>query len=210
MMVTDTQLPVRLSKVHLKLDSEGGKWGTFNLRMKIDDPGILQKPLLQGYELMKSDTAFDELTTEQKMDGVQLEFQNGAGAGEKTIFEPKELFGFTFNRESSTQAGTLKKDRGAVELEFRFTVGLAVAGVWALQNFGNDILVTIFKTQAELDLGDPTNPDSQAARNARIVEGEAQDGADETGAEDPPPENAPASGESATKPKRKKKSKKTK
>src|ERR1039458_3691337 len=155
MLITDQPLSVRLSKVHLKVDSEGGKWGTFGLAMKISDPDLLEAPLLQGYELMKSDTAYEALSTEQKMAGVQIEFQSGAGTGKKIVFEPKELFGFEFNREKSTQSGTLKKDRGTgVILLFHFTVGLAVAGAWALENFGNDLLATIFVMQSALPLAD--------------------------------------------------------
>jgi hypothetical protein len=156
MIITDTKLPVTLTNVHWKKDSEGGKWATVRLSMKVESADILRAPLIQGYKLMKNDLAFDALTTEQKMDNVQIEFRNGAGAGAKTVFDPPALYGFTFNREKATQTGTLKKDRGAgVELSFAFTVPLGKSGSWLVENFGDSLSMTIFRVQGELPIADP-------------------------------------------------------
>jgi len=173
MLQTEASLPVMLSRFHMKRDAEGGKWGTATLTLKVGDDFELLSPLEEGRQLMKSNTAFDELSIETKMEGVRLEFRNGVGKGARTILVPKELFGFVFRRESSTQAGTLKKDRGVgVDLDFKFTVSLAASGMWAIENLGNMLDLTIFQTQATLPLkrGEADNPDSQEARNKRIIE----------------------------------------
>ena len=187
MLAIDKLLRARLSKIQWKLDAEGGKWVTFTLTMKPEAEDDLKTPLVSWYRQMISDTSANEFKTEQKMEYVQLEFQNGAGTGPVTTFVPKELFGFQLNRESSTQAGTLKKDRGAgVEVEFRFTVGLAKeSGVWGQNSFGNDVTMTIYKTQGSLlpeepepaPVQEPLDPDSQEARNQRIIDEEQKDAA---------------------------------
>jgi hypothetical protein len=178
MLNTETPMQVRLARFQMKEDSEGGKWGTATLTMKIEEVGGLKSPLKDGYKLMKSDTAYEELAIEQKMPNVQLEFTNGAGKGPATKFDPKEIFGFTFRRESSTQAGTLKKDRGSgVDLSLKFTAPLNDCGAWALDNYGDTLTMTIYMVQGELPIApaDPEDPDSQEARNKRVLEGAADE-----------------------------------
>jgi hypothetical protein len=178
MLICERALTVKLSHVHLKTDKEGGKWATCTLTLKVEDPKVLRGALAQGYELLRAATSFEKLMDAGTMSNVQIEFQNGVGRGAPSVFEPRDLFSFAFQRESSTQAGTLKKDRGVgVELEFKFTVNLAVIGAWALANFGDEVVMTLHKVQGELPIGDEN---SQEARNARIVEAEAKDSPPET------------------------------
>jgi len=185
MLAMNTQLSVRLGKVRLKTDSEGGKWATLVLTMKLDGKASLKPPLLQAYKLMTEDTALDAITTEQKLVNIRVQFQAGSGTGSVRLFNPKELTGFTLNRETATQAGTIKRDRGTgVELEFAFTVPLDDAGAWAVKNFGDDLLMQLEQLQGELPLEDAA-PESQDARNQRIIdeEGSAPEAPEEPAAQ---------------------------
>jgi hypothetical protein len=187
MLAMNQQLKVRLGKVRLKTDSEGGKWATLVLTMKVDGKSILDGPLSNASRLMAEDTELDSITTEQKLVNVRVTFQAGTGRGPGRAFDPKELSGFTLNRETATQAGTIKRDRGTgVELEFGFTVPLNDAGAWAIANFGDDLVMTLDQLQGELPLAE-AGPDSQEARNERIVEAEAGDA---TAATEPPAKQA--------------------
>jgi hypothetical protein len=180
MLAMNTQLNVRLGKVRLKTDSEGGKWATLVLTMKLDGKASLKPPLLQAYKLMTEDTALDAITTEQKLVNVRVLFQAGSSTGAVRQFDPKELTGFTLNRETATQAGTMKKDRGTgVELDFGFTVPLDDAGAWAVKNFGDDLLMTLEQLQGELPL-EESAPDSQDARNQRIIDDEGAEAPEAT------------------------------
>ena len=171
-MAMNTQINVRLGQVRLKADSEGGRWARLILTVKADGKASLKPPLLQAYKLMTEDAALETITTEQKLVNVRVKFQSASGTGKVQEFNPKELTGFTLNRETATQAGTIKKDRGTgVELEFGFTIPLDDEGAWAVKNFGDDLLMTLEQLQGELPLEEGA-ADSQDARNQRIIDEE--------------------------------------
>jgi hypothetical protein len=172
MLVMNKALKVLLGKVRLKKDSEGGKWATLVLTIKLDGISVLKGQLVNAYRLMTEDTALDAITTEDKLANVRVTFQSGAGTGRAQVFNPKELTGFTLHRETATQAGTLKKDRGTgVELEFAFTVPLDDSGSWVVGNFGDELLMQLEKLQGDLPL-EETGTDSQDARNQRVIDDE--------------------------------------
>lgn len=177
MLATKKQLAVRLARFIPKLNNEGQKLVTVSLTMA-EAKGAIRGALSEAVACMKANDSLDGINCDEEMESVALLFSSPA-TPEKIDkgFEITNLFGFSLAREKTTQSGTLNSEKsGRIEVDFRFTVPLIEGGVWAVNNYSNDLLLTIEKSQGELPLAPAEdNPDSQEARNNRVTEAEGED-----------------------------------
>ena len=195
------QLQVRLAGFKSKIDKEGMKRLTVDVTL-VETKGALRGELTRAVEVLQENPSLDGLTCDEKMEGIRLEFASPVTPGTLTqVFESTNLSSFTVGRERSTDAGTIEKQTsGRITVDFKFSPRVGEAGLWALENVGDELLMSIEKAQGELPLDTADEgPDSQTARNQRIEEAEAAD----AGEDAPPPEESKES--EVKRPKRKKK-----
>jgi hypothetical protein len=175
MLATRKQLAVRLTRFQPKVDKEGLKRVTVGLRLT-ETKGAVQGELSRAVEMLKENSTLDGTSCDETMEGVRLEFSSPVRPDSVTkVFEATNLFKFDIGRERSQEAGSIEKETsGRIAVDFKFTATLVESWQWGGENFGDDLVMTIEKAQGEL-LPDPEeNPDSQEARNLRIINEEAE------------------------------------
>jgi hypothetical protein len=145
--------------------------------------GKVSTAMLSRYRFMGEDADIPKIPSDDKMESVQLEFTSiGSQEIQKSI-PITELADFNLSREKSTQSGTLKKEKsGRIVLSFTFSAQMMLLAGWVEEHYGNLLNVTVEKAQEELKLeggGEASeaasNPDSQDARNERILDEEKKD-----------------------------------
>ena len=191
MLKLEEPLQVNLTKVTLKRDSEGGKWATLALSFIISSMAALTAPLKAAVSLMDKDDALDSISTADEMQNVRLEFTPvGVSKAVRKVFEVTTLTGFQIVKEKAQQSGTLKSERtGKVKLTFNCAVPMMIAGMWALDNFGNDIMLEISKAQAELPLDttaaaeEPAPAGAELSPEEMIADAEAESGEGDAGSD---------------------------
>lgn len=182
MIKTGRPLEVRIVKFTAKLDSEGGKWYKVGLSLLLGDSAavVLQAQGAAALKLMGQNAKLDEVIIDDQMESVRLEFSPVSGQEPDKIISSTELFDFVLSRETATQAGTLKKEKsGRIALDFSFNAPMMTIANWIEERFGNMVQLKIEKAQTELALqseapAEPDDPDSQEARNLRIINDEAK------------------------------------
>ena len=177
MLTTKKRLQVRLSGFKSKIDKEGMKRLTIDMSL-VETKGAMRGELASAVEMLVENPTLDGTACSEKMEGVRLTFSSPATPETiNQVFESTNLFGFTIGRERSQEAGSIEKETsGRITVEFKFSPRVSEGGSWALANVGDELLMAIEKAQGELPL-EPADedPDSQEARNLRIINEEAAD-----------------------------------
>lgn len=180
MLKEDRRIRVRVSNFSPKLDSEAKKWYKVTLGLILDEAGMsaISTPFLKVLQLMKLDASTETVSRDDEMKSMRIELYAIEGAKAKKIIECADVFEFEFSREKNTKAGTLKKERsGQIVLQFRFTCRMSEVSGWIEEVYGNLIDVELTKAQGQLatEPAEDEGPDSQAARNKRILAEETKD-----------------------------------
>ena len=178
MVIKDESRQVNIAGLSPYKDTDGKKWFRMKIDMLLRGEDRVSPPLLKLVDVMREDGEVDSVSVGEEVSNVQLEFYPVGAANSSTArrFESVVLSSFELSKEKSTKSGTIEKEfSGRLILSFKTAVPMMEAGVWALEAFGNDCMMLITNSQGELNLGDPADPDSQAARNNRILEEEKKD-----------------------------------
>ena len=173
MLSKNTPLTVHVRRFRGRVSTEGQKLAVLGLRYIVDGTKGAVGAIADAARLMKDQQTVGPISVDEEMKGMRLELQAGTGRGPAQIVAVTDLRDFQVSRETATQSGTLKKEKsGRLTVDFSFAAPLVEIGHWATDNYGDDVTMTIAKAQGELDLQEP---DSQASRNKRIVDGEKAD-----------------------------------
>lgn len=178
LLILEEARQVTLSTLNSYADSDGKKWFKVGISMLLND-GRIAPALAKTVNFMRANSSAECITLDETMENINLEFfpvgaQNSSNA---RIFRSVILSHFSLSKEKNSKAGTIDKEfSGRLVLEFKTTVAMFEAGMWALENYAGDVMMIIGKAQPELPM-EPVadNPDSQEARNERIEEDEKRD-----------------------------------
>lgn len=174
---------VTYTKCRMKLASDGGRWATLTVTMKIEkEDADLTEPMKRAVKMMNASKEVDRVFFNETVDSCRLTFKAIGGPAadrEAKIFEALELSGFLIERETVMQAGTLdKKPSGAILILFEFSIPLATNGAWIVDAFGTSLRMRVQRAQQELALGEAKD-ESVDGKAARIQQAAQQDLAEE-------------------------------
>jgi hypothetical protein len=164
---------VTYTKCRMKLASDGGRWATLTMTMKLDkeDPDLTD-PMRRAVKMMNASKEIDRVVMNETVDNCRLTFKPIGGEAadrDPRVFDALELSSFLIERETVMQAWTLdKKPSGAILILFEFSIPLATNGAWIVEAFGTTLRVRVQRTQQELPLGGAV--EDKAARIQRAAE----------------------------------------
>lgn len=181
MLKTGIPIEARIKNFGPKLDGDGGKWFNVRVSVVLGDSVAVQTTadLADAFKFLKKNGGAEGVPFSGTMEGVRLAMGPIGASSPDKIIDSTTLFKFVLSREKSSKAGTIRKEAsGRVTISFTFSVLMNKLKGWLEEKYGNLINIVIEKSQTELQLtpaDGSDNPDSQTARNARILDEEIRD-----------------------------------